>query len=280
MKILIVTVQYYQHEKTLQLIYSALSSIPPAYQPQIVVVDNAYYLEGRVDMGPILAPFLPNVAYIPNKNEGYFPGLNTGIRSVPDLDKYDFIIVCNNDISFSDCFFLELAPYLTLSEDNICLVPNIYGLNGEKQNPQYVNRIPFFKRFILTFIYFLPARLGLKVHNLGYLFFGHGAMRAREATSYDQDGLSKIFLPLGAIFIFSPNTYRNLGGLPEDSFLYGEEMLLRRALINIGGSFKISNYLDVNHAESSTTRELSSFNRWIMQRKAFFQYFLFYFFGK
>lgn len=280
MKCLIVTVQYLQHDKTLLLINSIFNDTSLNQQHKVVVVDNAYYSNDGVDMHSMLLPFNDRLIYVPNKNEGYFPGLNTGIERVENIDVYDFIIVCNNDIVFSKDFFQKLSGYLNLSEEDVCLVPNIIGLSGVHQNPQYAHKISLIKRVVLTLIFSLPMRLGYKIHYLAHRLFGRKVMQARNVANYDKDGLAKIYLPLGAIFIFTPRLYKKLGGLPKDSFLYGEEMLFRKALIKISGFFKISKNLNVVHAESSTTGALSSYEKWKMQRRAFHKYMWFYLFGR
>lgn len=280
MKCLIVTVQYFQHDKTLQLINSIFNDTSLNQNHKVVVVDNAFYSANKVDMHAMLLSFYEHLIYVPNKNEGYFPGLNTGIVRVENIDEYDFIIACNNDIVFSKDFFHELSTYLYLSEEDVCLVPNIIGLSGEQQNPQYSHKISLVKRVALTLIFSLPIRLGYKIHSSMHRLFGRKIMQARNVTNYDKDGLAQIYLPLGAIFIFTPRLYKKIGGLPKDSFLYGEEMLFRKALIKAYGTFKISKNLNVLHSESSTTSILSSFEKWKMQRRAFYKYMWFYLLGR
>lgn len=280
MNILIVTVQYRQHEKTYELIDSISRYAAPFCYVKLIIVDNAQAEDGAIDFSSFASSLPFEIDYIANSNTGYFPGLNKGIKSVSNIDIFNFIIVCNNDIRFDANFFQNLNANRFIVGKNTCLVPNIYGLSGEKQNPQYEFRIPFIKRLILTVLFLFPSAIGFYIHKTIHSILGRKIMQGRIVYSYDVDGLKEVFLPLGAIFIFSPVTYHNLNELPEQSFLYGEEMLLRQRLTEIGGCFKISQFLNVQHSESSTTKELPTLTKWKMQRKAFFKYMKFYLSGK
>ena len=277
-RILLVAVQYGQADKTRGLLASLKRCVRPL-PIDVVIVDNGYHDLGPsnpADIGLVIPEATKELCFetIPSTNLGYFGGANLGLQRF-DPTRHRWVIVCNNDLEFDTDFFIRLLA--TTPPDNGVVVPRIVGSDGEDQNPQYITAIPYHNRLAFAVLFLLPPRLGNLLFNSIYSLVRTRGMRARKLVD---NRPREVYLPLGAIFIFPASMLRKLVNLPQVSFLYGEEMLLKRALHGLGGIFWLEPRLEVSHCESSTTRSLDSLRAWRFKREAFFGYWRYYLMGR
>jgi|LauGreDrversion4_2_1035121.scaffolds.fasta_scaffold02447_4 GT2 family glycosyltransferase len=272
-KTLVIAVQYGRTDKTLSLVES-ISGAQDSNSVELVIVNNGFYdfpdSDHQLDR---LAEDHRHVEVMNSLNLGYFGGANLGLKHFQPSEQ-SWVIVTNNDVRFDESFFKHLnsAEYPA----NCIVVPRILGSDGVDQNPQYTDPIPFIKRWVFAALFVAPASIGWRLFNLLAKLYGQRGLAGRPATF---EKLSRVWIPLGAIFLIPASTMQKLRKLPDESFLYGEEMLLKRALAKFQGVFVMDPGLVVTHDESSTTGSLGGLTAWKFKRSAFFKYWRFYLFG-
>ena len=272
-KTLVIAVQYGRNDKTLSLLES-ISGARSSNSVELVIVNNGFYDFPESDYQldhPEGGHF--HVEVINSPNLGYFGGANLGMKQFRPSE-HSWVIVTNNDIRFDEAFFERLNS--AECPDNCIIVPRIIGSDGVDQNPQYTDPIPLMKRWIFAALFVAPASIGWRLFNALAKLYGQRGLAGRPKTF---ESVSRVWIPLGAIFLIPASTMQTLRKLPDESFLYGEEMLLKRSLAKFQGSFVMDPDLVVTHDESSTTGSLGGLTAWKFKRRAFFKYWRFYLFG-
>jgi GT2 family glycosyltransferase len=272
-KTLVIAVQYGRGDKTVNMAGSIRRN-SGSNTVELVVVDNGYYdfPDGRQQLDSLVATGRA-IQIMQSRNAGYFGGANLGLAKFQP-NRHSWVVISNNDIQFSADFFERLASGSYPA--NCIVVPRIIGSDGTDQNPQYTAPIPLVKRWAFALLFLLPPRLGWHVFSFLGRAVGQRGIAGRP-TQISQP--STVWIPLGAIFLIPTKTMQRLKRMPDESFLYGEEMLLKRDLTAIGGEFIMDPNLIVHHDESSTTSSLGGLASWRLKRTAFFQYWRFYLFG-
>ncbi len=272
-KTLVIAVQYGRGDKTTKMTESIRRASRPTIV-ELVVVDNGYYeFPDERQHFESMGTGEHEIQIIQSRNAGYFGGANLGLTKF-QTDQHSWVIISNNDIQFAPDFFERLAN--GNYPPNCIVVPRIIGSDGIDQNPQYTTPIPLHKRCAFALLFLLPARLGWPLFNFLGRAFGQRGIAGRP-TQLSQPAV--VWIPLGAIFVIPSSTMQRLQQMPDESFLYGEEMLLKRNLSAIGGEFIMDPNLTVHHDESSTTSSLGGLASWKFKRAAFFHYWRFYLFG-
>lgn len=238
--ILIVTVNYNNAAITNQMIEN-IASLTETDEIQVIVVDN-----NSNDKSELKENDFTKVIYLP-ENIGYFPALNKGIES-QNIKQYDYVIICNNDLTFEKNFFslLQKKKYI---EKVFSISPRILDMDGIDQNPVFEKCASSFKLFFYT-LYYSNYYLGKLLYNTWQLI---------KPKSKIESGKSHvIFQGYGAIYILTRNFFTKNTVLDCPPFLMEEEAFLGFQIDNSGGLQYYDKELIVHHKEHSSCKNIPS----------------------
>ena len=220
-RIFVIILNYNNEVDTIECINS-LESIK-GYDLQLVIVDN------KSKNPKILEDYvlgLPNAIFLQTgENLGYAGGNNVGIRYAIE-HQADYIAILNNDVIVNQDSFSEAMNILDLNEKAAFAGPSIIGFENDTIQSQgdLVN-------------FWLLSKS--KAINRGKKF---------EARA----GFNECSAIIGACMIFKPSIVDKIGYIPEDYFLYYEELDWCHKAYNLGykSYCSLSNY--VRHKGSAT----------------------------
>lgn len=214
-----------------------------------------------VNNSPELLPIQKQAIYIEiinaPSNLGYFGGANYAFNYV-DINNFDFIIICNNDIEIIDSNFFN---YLQEKIDYYDIIaPSIETKEGIEQNPYLEGeftsfRMIFYKlyfnnylfAYILTKLVFLKKMIGINFRN-----------KEKETERV-------ISSPHGAFIIFNRTFFDNGGFIEDKLFLYGEEDSISAQAKSLKLKIGFVPSLKIIHKEHTTTKKGLSKHKYINQ---------------
>jgi GT2 family glycosyltransferase len=192
----------------------------------IVIVDNGS-VDGSVDYISTNFPFIKLLAL--GENRGYAKGNNVGLN-VCDAE---FVLLLNNDTSINDPKFLRKLVDSARSEPDCGAVsPALYLPSGRLQTGA-----GGFDRGLVSYISY-------------FLFLGKLLPRVSKPFYFDQHMFRNCSSPVhldwvsGAAMLVRTGALKQVGGVPEDYFMYSEDIKLCRNLREMG--------LKINYLPSST----------------------------
>jgi GT2 family glycosyltransferase len=231
-KILIITVNYRNTEPTSSLV----RSIQKCFNNdniKLCIVDNDTTADSFASLNKIKDTASFQIEIIrSDKNRFYWAGAKLGLdKYFKDIQKFDWIIVCNNDIEFNDDKFFQKLSNLNHDEYQI-IAPQIKSTKSQKNlNPFLLNPISRIQDIYYT-LYYANALTAKFIHAVGNLLNqklahrslvegkGVGGSKIKNQKSKNQ----KIYAPHGSCMIFS-NHYFIKGGYLDTGFtMYGEEV--------------------------------------------------------
>lgn len=218
---------------------------------RIVVVDSFYSEEASAEIRRIAE--LNGCDYLSVENRGYGAGNNTGISYALRTFAFDYLIVCNNDLTidrFDDSDLTENAVY----------GPLITTLGGKHQNPLFAVRCKFsekllYRGFSTKDKMALLVGFGLNkvLRELNYFKFMHGRERTEEVHAIH-----------GAFFVVPyallERHFSDGRLFDENMFLYYEEAYMGVLLERMGIPVRITKDISITHFEDGSTRGLTDYN--------------------
>lgn len=193
-----------------------------------------------------------------DKNLGYFGGLNQGLGQ---CDTQTPTFVGNNDLVFDPDFLLEFDK-LRFGEQVSVVAPNIVEKSGRRNNP-HIRTKPG-RRKILYFDIIFSSYVAFK----SFMFL-------RKWLRRDQAGVSepverqRIWSGFGGGYILLPRFFDRLHQLPQDSFLWGEEVLLSRDVIQAGQEIEYVPNLRITHEGGAATGKVDLRRRYARSKAAY-----------
>lgn len=218
----------------------------------IIIVDNSqdFNYTGSVD-----------IEVIKCENEGYFKGLNRAIEYTKEK-RYNFVIIGNNDLSFSKNFLQELH---NVDSNKYIISPMIITIDGHHQNPHVINDLSKLRLFYLNLIYssyylfrYLPNLVKFLVPN---------SIRRKDELQFSRS--MWISQGHGSCYVLTAKYLEIFKYLPELTFLYGEEFFLQHQLKEKNLKIFYNPRLRLTHLEHSTTSRMRKKAVYINQKKAF-----------
>jgi N-acetylglucosaminyl-diphospho-decaprenol L-rhamnosyltransferase len=167
---------------------------------------------------------------------GFAKGNNRGVQFAIDNDiQFEYILFSNNDIYINDGNLIQelLIPFNSFK--NIGIVgPEIIGLNGERQSPEPY--YPYFYRTVGRYVF-------SKIPSSMKKYFSDYSRSAKSGEHY------KV---MGSFFLMSKIAFETIGGFDENTFLYGEEVILSEKLNSKKMTVFFNSKTTVVHAHSVT----------------------------
>lgn len=245
---------------------SAIESITAsdAAQCPVFVVDNASSQDDRRELAKLEALY-PQLSLIYcDKNIGYFPALNVGIKAArashPETEAY---VIGNNDLLFPPNLLLKISEIAPLLKKYPVVSPSIVTMDGEHQNPHVVNGISAFRERVYDLYHanYLLAKIITRV-----------ASWTRPLTDRDDEKQHAIAQEInqgyGACYLLSPKFFEYFDELWAPSFLMYEEFFLSEQLKKKGFRVFYDPTVQVRHFCHASTGQLPSKLRWQYSRAA------------
>ena len=181
------------------------------------------------------------------ENLGYFGGINFGLNSL-NLDDWDFVVVCNNDLEFDVDFCRNLISKSYL-ENVFSVCPSVITADGIYQNPHVLHPIGRMKKlkYDLYYMHYYIAWMLTLILN----FF----RPVKSSPSQPKEGC-EIHMGIGAIYVLTRGFLRKFKKLNYPHFLYGEEAFLSEQIHSEDGILWFDPDLRVVHAESAATSKI------------------------
>ena len=240
MKYSFVILHYKNTQETIKCINSILS-----YEEEvsIVVIDNGSCDGSGQYLKKLYSETLVNFIIL-NKKRGFSEANNIGCRYIIKVNNPDFLIVCNNDVQFTDKYMLNKIEDIYIQEGFGVLGPDIYNKKlKEHQSPfrleyataNLINKeIQYYKRKKL----FLPLEhLGIRIINKiplinkasRILNFYRIKNQHRKFKCFQKQ---KNVVLYGACLIFSKEYFKKYSSVfyPETFFYCEEDILFLRCL--------------------------------------------------
>ena len=230
-KLSIITVNYNGFKDTCELI----DSIPFNETMEVIVIDNA----SKQDEATIIHERYPYLQVIRNeKNLGFSGGNNIGIKKAKG--KYLFLI--NNDTIFKDFNIQALIDRLESSSSIGMVCPKIRFSWGP--NPiQYAGYTPL-------------SKITVRNQALGYSEEDKGQYNTAHPTLYAH----------GAAMLIKREAIEKVGLMPEDYFLYYEEIDWSMMFTRAGYEIWYDPACTIYHKESQSTGQNSPLQTYYMTR--------------
>lgn len=186
-------------------------------------------------------------------NLGYFGALNKGLEFIRDeIDKYEFVLVGNNDLLFDESFFTVLKN-VDVESDVYVLAPNIIKSNGVHQNPYAIKKTSKIRKLFYRIFYF-HYYLAKIILFLTKIF---GLMKSDMDRS-DFKTTQLIYAGHGSCYILTKSYFSNNFLLNNPTFLMGEEFVFAKQIRDTKGKIKYISNLKVLHNEHSSMNKIPS----------------------
>ena len=230
-KLSIITVNYNGQKDTCALI----ESIPFYENMEVIVVDNA----STQDEASIIQNQYPQVKVIlSKKNIGFAGGNNLGIKE----SKGDYIFLINNDTIFKDFNVESLINRLEASPSIGMVCPKIRFVWGTSPI-QYAG-------------YTLLSKITVRNQAIGYGEEDKGQYNTAHPTPYAH----------GAAMLIKRDAIDKVGLMPEDYFLYYEELDWSMMFTRAGYEIWYDPACTIYHKESQSTGQISPLRTYYITR--------------
>lgn len=239
----------------------------------IVVVDNGSEIDERrkliefarendwqiMSEGDQCYKICKRILLLAKDNYGYAKGNNIGLKLAESMG-FSWAIVMNNDVILEKPVLSTLLE-LANSDPQIAIIgPKIVGTDGKKQGP--FKKPGLYDRVFYPLFYpiLYPLRR-IAVH-----------LKVRRSTSKT---CAKVLYPyrvMGCFFLLDLNAMERVGWFDENTFLYGEELILSEKLLSSGYKIAYTEEVYVKHMHEATTTQFGE-KRAFMQLESELYYF-------
>ncbi|MBH10716.1 MAG: hypothetical protein CMG74_10285 [Candidatus Marinimicrobia bacterium] len=250
MQLWLITVNFHDTAPTKSLIDS-LSLVENFESVKVGIADNEATKISNIELEKIIDNSEIDIkifSYI--KNLYYWPAAKKVINTIKNIKgSYpDWVLVCNNDITFSDRNFIKILSKIDVKEYPI-IAPNIINSKGENLNPFLISPLSRLDRLYwnLYFISFSFSRLMLFIKNFLRAF--RFRLNKKNISRKRQ-----IYAAHGSAIIFSSSFFLN-GGYFDDNFeMYGEELTIAEIAKKLNIPITYFPELEVIHNEHKSTK--------------------------
>ncbi|AZB02368.1 glycosyltransferase family 2 protein [Chryseobacterium joostei] len=209
MKLSIIIVNY----NVTQLLRNCLLSIQKYIEKaeyEVIVIDNASTDSSWGD----LIPEFPDVQFISSKNNGGFSKANN--QAIQEA-KGEYLLLLNPDTELEGFYMKELLDFADAKPEFGCLGVRMHDVEG--------NFLPESKRSVPDmFNSFEKLFTNLKKNN----------SKSYYRNDIGEEEIADVDVITGAFLLIKKEVYKNIGGLDESYFMYGEDIDLCYTLLRKG----------------------------------------------
>jgi len=220
-QILIITVNYKDTNVTENFVHS-LGNLDASDKVKLVVVDSASTPKTKDNLQSLLhSSTLKTQLIVSASNTFYWGGVALALDTL-DLNYANgpsWIIVCNNDILFTQQDFLE--QLIALDPDKYPVIgPTIYSsVTGKNLNPYMDQPIKRLEKIYLSLFYINYVTARIMQISLKWLKKSAAIFKRPVASK-----IKKIYAPHGSFVIFSNQYFKRGGWIDSNYEMYGEEV--------------------------------------------------------
>ena len=240
----IVIVSYHSDELTIKMIREQLSKVPEDYL--LVVVNNGATMDSSRTIAEAIGGTLitdteaaedySSTRFIIHniENSGFAKGNNMGVNFLVDHFEVGYLLFSNNDIELVDKDVTTRLIAKIKSNNEIGIIgPKVIGLDGNCQSPE--NYVPFWDEIL-------------------WMTWGR-FLHIKSRKTFDRNSAPEGFYyrVMGSFFLTSCADYLKCGEMDENTFLYGEEVILSERMKRIGKKAYYLPSVSVIHAHGQTT---------------------------
>ncbi len=209
MKLSIIIVNY----NVTQLLRNCLLSIQKYIEKaeyEVIVIDNASTDSSWGD----LIPEFPDVQFISSKNNGGFSKANN--QAIQEA-KGEYLLLLNPDTELEGFYMKELLDFADAKPEFGCLGVRMHDAEGDFL-PESKRSVPdMFNSFEKLFT-------NLKKNN----------SKSYYRNDIGEEEIAEVDVITGAFLLIKKEVYKNIGGLDESYFMYGEDIDLCYTLLRKG----------------------------------------------
>lgn len=251
----IITVQYRNLGDTTSFVTS-LASLAGSTRCELVIVDNDESGAGSADLESIreAAPFSVQIMRS-TRNLYYWGGAAFALDELSKSPAVPprWVIVCNNDVTFSDVSFLERLRALDAEQFPIVAPTIISEATGMDQNPLLVlppNGLKRLKWRVYDVSYPI-ATMMLAIHGVAKRIAAPLSRALRRPSV--EETRRQIYAPHGAFVILSEAFFQKGGALDTTVPMFAEELTIAAQARELALPVWHVPELKVSHREHSTT---------------------------
>ena len=254
MRIWLITVNYGDPAPTASLLESLGACQKNALKIQIGIADNASQKDNYNKLNKLKKSSDIEIELFPfSINYFYWPAANQVINKMLDIHGGypDWIMVCNNDITFRDPNFFINLEKIDLRESPI-LGPEIIGANTRLPlNPFMVKPMSIVKQLYweIFFASFSFSRLLLVIKKIRDRLFYYN-------NQYKNRGSLPVYAVHGAAILFSKYFFEQGGWLDDNFSLYGEELTVAEIAKQVNCPVTFNPELKLIHQEHTSTQNM------------------------
>lgn len=260
MNIWLFTVNFINSEPTKNLI-SSLENQLNNKSLKIFIADNNYSEKSKNSLLKIKkSSSLDIELHFFRKNLYYWPALNKliKIKKNSNLKKPDWIIVCNNDVTFiKKDFLIKLKNYV---KDDCIIGPKIINEKNENLNPFL--KIPLTKSNINFWNIYFSSYFLSRIINL--------ILKLKTFFIKKSNTIKKmeVYAAHGSMIIFSYNFFEDGGYLDNNFKMYGEEITNAEISKNIGYKIIYDPEFEIFHKSHASTNLIDSRELYKLAKKS------------
>lgn len=239
---------------------------------RVVIVDNASRADDVAALRAIAREFPGTELLLQDRNLGYFPGLNVGIRHLRRAPRpVAHMVVGNNDLEFPPDFVLRVREHAEVLERWAVVAPDLVAPDGQHQNPHVLRPIGRARRAVwdVYFGSYAAARL-----------VGAAARATRRFTVREENARGSrlheragpIEQGYGACYLLGPEFFRHFEALCAPTFLMQEEFFLQEQLRLIGQQTYYDPRFVVRHHHHATMGAMPGRRHWELSRASHLTY--------
>ena len=242
----------YKNSKETELFCHSVSNLHRDHNTNVnvVIVDNSLDPNEYVKLQNIMRSYNFVNIVTSNQNLGYFQGLNLGLKSV-DLTDYNYVIISNNDIQFTNDFLTTLLSN-EYSKNVFCICPDIVTKDGVHQNPHLKEKLTWVGRLKFD-LYYSNYYISKMLYQISRFLIK--PIRSKSVLVSN----CEIHMGIGACYVLTKSFFQYFNELDFPHFLYGEEGYLSKQIHSKNGILWFDNNLHVRHSESATLSSLPKY---------------------
>lgn len=245
----IVILNYLNWKDTIELIDSLRKQTIEDYY--VVIVDNASSnsssknLHQRYDQNT-------NYKIIDSKeNIGFARGNNLGISYLKTEKNIKKILVMNNDIIFTDKFYLEKLMSIEYDSDVGAVGTQIIGADGINQNPIVGVKVGWLASTLSFLANPLPPSIKVRIKQI---INKKNPDADRELFHKNKEEvIERDFFLHNSVILFTENYLKKFDGFYPGTFLFFEENILAILFQKFGLKFHYASKLSIYHKEDQSS---------------------------